>query len=266
MSLLKKEKRAIRFINNIPKENTQLAFSGGKDSIVLYYLLKLSNLDIPIIYGNTTIDPPGTKKLINDYYSDVNILNPKKSYFKLIEQKGLPTRVGRFCCEHLKERYGIGKNNIEGIRSGESNKRKLYEPEQCDTRKWMKGAKHYYPILDFTEREVWHIIKSNNLKTLPYYYMPYNFKRHGCVGCPLTTKHQQIKEFKTFPKYSDAIIKAIAKNMLKMNKIGQNFNDPYEVFWWWISRESIIKWKSNLNTLFELNYKEEYYKIIHNLK
>ena len=190
MSLVDKEKQAIKFIKNIPKENTQIAFSGGKDSIVLYYLCKEAGVDFPVIYGNTTIDPVGTKELIRNYYPDVEILNPKKSFFKLVEEKGLPTRVGRFCCEHLKERYGIGKNNIEGIRWEESNSRKKYEPEQCDTRKWMKGAKHYYPIINFTTKDVWSVINKNGLKTLPYYHEPYNWKRHGCVGCPLASPKQ----------------------------------------------------------------------------
>ena len=81
MSLVDKEKQAIKFIKNIPKENTQIAFSGGKDSIVLYHLCKDAGVDFPIIYGNTTIDPVGTKKLIREHYSDVVILNPEKSFF-----------------------------------------------------------------------------------------------------------------------------------------------------------------------------------------
>lgn len=214
---------------------------------------------MPIIYGNTTIDPVGTKKLIRENYSDIKIINPEKSFFQLVADKGLPTRVGRFCCEHLKERYGIGKNNLEGVRWEESSKRAKYEPEQCDSRKWMKGAKHYYPIIDFTEKEVWQIIKSNNLKTLPYYHSPYNWTRHGCVGCPLASGSQQIKEYKVFPKYAKALIKAIEKNMKKGNSIGKNFTDPYEVFWWWISKLPMKEWFANKQCeIFKGDYKKQF--------
>ena len=253
--------KAIKFIQSIPTKNTQVAFSGGKDSIVLYHLCKLAEIDVPIIYGNTTIDPVGTKQLIREHYPDVKILNPEKSFFKLVEEKGLPTRVGRFCCQHLKENYGIGKNNIEGVRWEESSKRAKYDPEQCDTRSWMKGAKHYYPIIDFTEKDVWKIIKDNNLKTLPYYHEPYNWKRHGCVGCPLAGGKQQVVEYKVFPKYAKALIKAIKKNLLKSNQLGQNFTDPYEVFWWWVSEMSIKKWMANKDCeLFKPDYKEQFNK------
>ena len=143
MSLYKKEKSAIEFIKKIPVENTQVAFSMGKDSVVLYYLIKQAGINVPIIYRNTTIDPAGTISIIKNYYSDVIISNPNNSFYKLIENRGLPTRVGRFCCQELKEIIGVGKNNIEGIRWDESDSRKKYEPEQCDTRSWMKKAKHF---------------------------------------------------------------------------------------------------------------------------
>ncbi len=263
MKLTDKENRAIGFIKKIPLENTQIAFSGGKDSIVLYYLCKLAGIDVPIIYGNTTIDPKGTIKMIKDHYSDVQILQPKKSFYQLVAEKGLPTRVGRFCCEHLKESYGIGKNNIEGIRSEEGSRRAKYEPEQCDSRKWMRGAKHYYPILDFTEKEVWEIINSNGLKTLPYYHHPYNWKRHGCVGCPLSSSgRQQIVEYKAHPRYARALIKSIEKNLTKRNQLGKNFTDPHEVFWWWISRRPLKQWIAERNQLFKTDYKERFNEIL----
>jgi phosphoadenosine phosphosulfate reductase len=266
MKLEEKISRAVVFMQSIPKENTQVAFSGGKDSIALYHIHKLSGMNFPIRYSNTTIDPPGTMSFIRRNYPDVEIINPKKSFYKLIEERGLPTRVGRFCCQELKENYGIGKNNIEGVRWQEGSKRSKYEPEQCDTRTWMKGAKHYYPIINFTERDVWAVINQNNLKTLPYYHAPYNWKRHGCVGCPLATKKQQIKEFQTFPRHAKAIIMAIDKNIKRNGSLLRISSDPYEVFWWWVSRKSIIEWHTSYNTLFTLSFKKEFYNIILNEK
>lgn len=143
----------------------------------------------------------------------MRIIHPKKSFFKLIEEKGFPSRLRRFCCEELKERYGIGKRSIEGMRAAESRNRKDYEPEQCDTRKWMKGAKHILPILTWTEEDVWNYIRERGLPYSKYYDAPYNLSRHGCVGCPLCNSRQMQLEFKMFPGYARRMIVAVERYM-----------------------------------------------------
>ena len=137
----KKEQQAIDFLRSMERDDLlSLGFSGGKDSVVILDLAERAGIKYNAIYANTTVDPPGTISFIKKNYPQVQIMHPKKSFFKLIEEKGFPSRLRRFCCERLKERYGIGKRSIEGMRAAESRNRKDYEPEQCDTRKWMKGA------------------------------------------------------------------------------------------------------------------------------
>lgn len=107
-------KRSIDLIQKLEKDSIyNLGFSGGKDSIVLLDLTKKSGVKFEAVYSNTTIDPPGTIPFIRNNYPEVKIVNPKESFFQLVARKGLPSRRRRWCCETLKENYGIGKRNLE---------------------------------------------------------------------------------------------------------------------------------------------------------
>ena len=262
-----KIERSIKILKELDKGDYNLAFSGGKDSIIILDLIRKSGCDYIATYSNTTIDPTGTIEFIKKNYPEVNIIQPEKSFYQLVIEKGLPTRKGRFCCEHLKERYGIGKRNVDGTRWDESIKRKKYSPEDCDSRKWMKGAVHIRPILDWTEKDVWDYIKYYKLPYIKYYDAPYNFKRHGCVGCPYGGSKQQIKEFKIFPRHYEALIKAIKKHMKNKpnNKIAKSFNNEYEVFHWWLSNLSINNYLhfKEQNLFPVIDYKEMIKKIIY---
>ena len=239
--MIEKVNKSIKLLQNLEKEQYNLGFSGGKDSIVILDLAKKSGVKFEAVHSNTTIDPPGTLNFIREMYPEVKIVNPDLSFYQLIIKKGLPTKRMRFCCEHLKERYGIGKRTIDGTRWDEGNKRKHYTPEDCDTRKWMKGAVHIRPILNWTNYEIWKYIKENKLPYLKYYDPPYKFKRHGCVGCPLTNAKVRMSEYRLFPKYFYAVLKAIKKHMINKpdNMIAQSFCDEYEAFYWWLSYKSI---------------------------
>jgi len=235
-----------------------LGFSGGKDSIVILELAKRSGVKFNPTYSNTTIDPH--IGFIRKYYPEVTIIQPEKTFYQLIAEKGLPTRVGRFCCEYLKERYGIGKRNVDGTRWQESSKRSKYSPEDCDTRKWMKGATHIRPILNWTEKEVWQFIKENNLPYPKFYDPPYNFKRLGCIGCPMAGVKHQMYEFRLFPQVALAIIKAIRKNIDNKpnNTFARNFINEYEVFHWWLSGLSIDNYIAFRSvSLFPINNHKE---------
>lgn len=255
----KKEQQAIDFLRSMERDDLlSLGFSGGKDSVVILDLAERAGIKYNAIYANTTVDPPGTISFIKKNYPQVRIIHPEKSFFQLIEEKGFPSRLRRFCCEKLKERYGIGKRSIEGMRASESRNRRDYEPEQCDTRKWMKGAKHILPILTWTEEDVWSYIRKYGLPYSKYYDAPYNLSRHGCVGCPLCNYKQMQLEFKMFPGYAQRMIIAVERymNTHPNGFLARNFADGYEAFYYYINEIPIADFHEQKKGLFRFSARE----------
>lgn len=232
-----------------------LGFSGGKDSNVVYDLVMDIDNSIPCYYANTTIDPKGTLPFIRENYPNVEILNPKESFYQLVKRKGLPTRLSRFCCDKLKEYVGVGKNMFEGIRSEESLNRKGRDYIQCDNRKSYKGGQHIYPIYDWTEKDVWDYIRIKGIKTNPNYVQNGGcMKRIGCVGCPLAGKNQRLYEFNVFPKNLRAVKRSIQIGMennpqWKLTKL-TNCDSELAIKWWLSNQtlnEYFVKDKNQLS-------------------
>lgn len=244
-NIYKKEQFAIKLIQSI-EHPLHLAFSGGKDSVVLYDLAIKSGVDFTAFYANTTIDPKGTLSFIRKNYPNVEILNPELSFYELVKKKGLPTRLNRYCCQLLKEYGSIGKYCLEGVRASESRNRQGRDYIQCDSRSWQKGAKHIYPIYDWTDAEVWLYIKENNLPVAPCYYNGFN--RLGCVGCPLVRKKGVREfEFSQEPHKLRAIKKAIEKGMSNNPqwKLSELTNgDSNKAIEWWLSGKTMKEYFS----------------------
>ena len=162
-----------------------------------------------------------------------------------------PTRIVRYCCQYLKEQNGHGKGRLKvtGVRWAESVRRKkshgevtimdkkaskFIEEELSDlevattpqggvklpTDQFDKNAQvvemcyrthttTINPIIDWTDGEVWEFLKE--------YHIPYcclydeGFKRLGCIGCPMGSKEQRIREFERWPKYKNLYMLAFQK-------------------------------------------------------
>jgi len=227
-----------------PPQGYYLAFSGGKDSQVIYELAKMGNVKFDAHFSFTTVDPPELVRFIKENYPDVSIDRPEKSMWKLIEEKMIPpTRIMRYCCAYLKERGGENRVVITGIRRAESNKRKH---RKMNENSYSVNKKLLNPIIDWSDKDVWEFIKKYNLK----YCCLYNegYKRIGCVLCPMQTIRNKLKDKDRYPNFYKAYLLAFKKmiiNRAKNNK-EKNWNTPEEVMSWWIYGKSLKVKQDNL--------------------
>lgn len=113
-----------------PEERFWLAFSGGRDSQVVYDLCKKAGVKFEAHYSVTSVDPPELLHFIKQYYPEVVWDTPhdsegnRISMWNLIPKKRMPpTRVVRYCCEKFKESSGKGRVTITGVRWAESSNR-----------------------------------------------------------------------------------------------------------------------------------------------
>lgn len=234
--LQKKVERAIKLIQAAAKghESIEVSYSGGKDSDVILELTKMAGVQYRAIYKNTTIDPKGT--IAHALSKGAEVINPKKTFMQIIEQKGLPTMRARFCCEILKE-YKVLDVAVQGIRRCESSKRaaRYNEPEICRDYGGKRGkARIILPILEWTDDDVLRFVKERNIELHPLYYRNDGTidvsRRLGCQCCPLKSD-RGLAEFKANPRMVKMWIKA-----------GQR---------WWDTHPNIAS-KKNFSSIYDL--------------
>jgi phosphoadenosine phosphosulfate reductase len=257
-SLEDKVKRAIDRLRTFePPEGYYLAFSGGKDSQCIYHLAKEAGVKFDAHYNLTTVDPPELVHFIKRKYPDVKT-ERTTTMWKLIVEKGLPTRMRRWCCEVLKEHGGEDRICVTGVRWAESSRRKstrgiaevigkkeaqvmLLNDNEDERRMFencqLKGKRVINPIIDWEDEDVWKYIKDRGLEYCELYDK--GFDRLGCIGCPLSS-NQQI-EFAKYPKYKQAYIRAIGRFLPgyieRQTARGKEplFTTAEDMFTWWLN-------------------------------
>lgn len=214
-----------------PPEGYLLAFSGGKDSVVLLDLAKRAQVKFRAQYLITTIEHPETLEFVS-MFSEVELIQPKNSIFELIEKKGIPPlRKYRYCASELKARKDRDKFKLIGIRAGESRKRAAYKPIVDEGK-----DRHLYPLFEWTEADIWQYIGRYRLKYHPLYNCGY--KRVGCVLCPFASKKTIESEIERYPeiveKYKAACIKTYEQKRAN-GKVYRDIHSGEELFEWWIN-------------------------------
>ena len=242
-----------------PKEGYSVAFSGGKDSVVLLDIVKRSGVKFDAHYNITGIDPPELYYFIRDNFPEVKRHRPDTTIWKLIVKKMIPpTRLIRYCCAELKERGDKGRRVVTGIRWAESSRRsKRGVVEECFRD---KHKVYIHPIIDWTDEDVWEYIKGRGIKYCSLY--DEGFKRLGCIGCPMAGDNR-IKEFARWPNFERKYRKAFAAAVAAANiaalgteyggtnrKAKLTWKDGDEMFSWWM-QDKHPKKRADQTIMFE---------------
>lgn len=250
-----------------------LAFSGGKDSQVIYELCKMAGVKFRPVMQVTTLDPPEVMRFIRENYPDVILERPKINFYKLIvKKKSLPTRLIRYCCEYLKEQAGGGTVTIIGIRRAESTNRSKRKELETTDRKYSGTLDQFNidnenqvlcingkdkillsPIINWTHSDVWRFIRDNKLKYCKLYDEGYS--RIGCMFCPMAPVKMKQLDRKRYPGVEKLIKKSIQK-LCDDNNYGDNMNkDVDEIFNWWVSNDSVAKFQG-MKQNYKIDFKD----------
>jgi phosphoadenosine phosphosulfate reductase len=248
-----------------------LAFSGGKDSQVIYELAKMAGVKFRPVMQVTTLDPPELMKFVRKNYPDVIMERHEINFYKLIvKKKSLPTRMIRYCCQHLKEQSGAGTVTIIGIRRAESNKRAKRNELEISGRKYSNTLDQFNidnkdqvlcingkdkillsPIINWTNSDVWNFIRNNKLEYCELYDRGY--QRIGCMFCPMASVRSKRRDRRNYPGVEKTIKQSI-KQLCDNSDYGMSLNnDVDEIFNWWISNDSQKVYKSK-----KMNYTINY--------
>jgi phosphoadenosine phosphosulfate reductase len=241
-----------------PPEGYYLAFSGGKDSVVIKRLAEMSGVKFDAHYNLTTVDPPELVQFIRREHPEVEWNRPKETMWDLIVRHCMPpTRIIRYCCRDLKEGGGIGRFCITGVRWAESVRRKnqravveinartknqiMLNNDNDEARRMietcvMKSAHILNPIVDWTDKEVWQFIHENEVPYCSLY--DEGFTRLGCVLCPNGSLEQKKRQIERWPKvvenYRRACRRAYASRVERGIKT-ENWTSGDDMFEWWIN-------------------------------
>lgn len=255
--------------------------SGGKDSDVCIQLALNAGIPFEVQHNLTTADAPETVYHVRNTFKILENKGIKCSFnyptykgkratmWTLIPQKLLPpTRLMRYCCSILKEQGGKNRMITTGVRWDESVRRKntraTYElfankienkillNDNDDTRRLfencqLKAKRIVNPIIDWTNRDIWDYINSENIPMNPLYSC--GFDRVGCIGCPLANTKFRDFEFKKYPKFKQNYIRAFDR-MLEQRKIKgkeTQWKTGEDVFETWMQRKDVMEGQIKLS-------------------
>ena len=225
----------------VPDLTPQLCFSGGKDSVLIRFLCDKAGIKYRAVYSVTTIDPPPLVRFIKQKYPDVEFSHSGTNFFHELVKKGFPTRQRRWCCELFKENTGDSLIKIIGVRAAESARRA--KQWRSMTQSWKRQQVFLCPALNFSDAEVWQVIKAEGLPYCELYDC--GFRRLGCIACPMAGAECRKRELSMFPGFERLYRRAFFRlwekragtvsTLTKKEWFGsRKFRNSDELFEWWL--------------------------------
>jgi len=225
-----------------PEEGYYLAFSGGKDSIVLKDLADRAGVKYDAHYNVTTIDPPPLVHFIRDRYPTVSWNRPKCAFLTKVGTRGFPLRHRRWCCSEYKEQSGKNRMIMTGVRKAESSarsRRKVVEVCYRDTSK-----RFVHPLIYWTDQNIWEYIRGNSL---PYCHLyDEGFTRLGCLFCPMAKQETRLMQAERWPRWRDAFCRAFIRYYehraaQEKKTVLDRWASGEEMFDWWLHLDRYVK-------------------------
>lgn len=272
--------RAEKLALKMSPDGFHLAFSGGKDSLVLYHIAKMAGVKFKAQMQVTSIDYPELMAFVRKNYPNVVLLRPAQNFFQLLEKSHMmPRQKARWCCAKLKEIAGVGSVTLTGVRAAESirrskrgeverasvnkDRRKQYDEDAqevlfgVDSEKLhqcVKGSDRIVisPLFNWTDADVWDFIRSNNLEYCRLY--DEGFTRVGCLFCPMATRKEKQRQRLRYPGFERAFKRSIQR-MIDEHGFGREFNATAdELFDWYLSNLSMTEFFGTLRGQTKLEF------------
>lgn len=94
------------------------------------------------------------------------------------------------------------------------------------------------PIYYWSDSEIWQYIRKYDVPVNPLYFPPYNYKRVGCLLCPMASYSEKMKQCADFPGFKKLYIHAFNKMLEARRKAGlvnrREWQSGEDVFNWWV--------------------------------